>query len=157
MSLLWLAHTALEVAKSQADSHYPHETGGVLLGYWAGEDVVVTRFTMPGKAAIHCDRTFVPDYSFDEKVIANVYTLSGGQITYLGDWHTHPNATIQSLSPKDIATMRRIAAYRPARVPKPLMILFSGTPKDWSASAWMLAKRPFRFRRGVEPLTMQLY
>jgi integrative and conjugative element protein (TIGR02256 family) len=157
MSQLWLAHTALEVAKSEADSRYPYETGGVILGYWAGENVVVTRFTMPGKDAIHSKMSFVPDYLFDEKVLANVYTLTGGQITYLGDWHTHPNATTDTLSRKDIATLRRIAAYDAARAPKPLMVLLWGTPEDWGVTAWIPAKPRFAFRATVRRFEIQLF
>ncbi len=106
----------------------PYGTGGVVLGYWGNErEAVVTMVVGPGPNATHKKRSFVPDNEFHTEEIAKYYDLSDRIETYLGDWHTHPKASTY-LSWQDEVTLKRIAAFKPARLKKPCMMILGTCP-----------------------------
>lgn len=74
-------------------------------------------------------------------------------MTYLGDWHTHPNGS-PALSRKDLRTLRRIARHPAARISQPVMAVLAGGP-----AAWHLAVRQPRRPGGrrTEQLTVTAY
>ena len=113
---------------------HPKETGGVLMGYQAGGDIVVTTVIGPGPNAVHGGYSFVPDYEFQEIEIARVYKDSGRISVYLGDWHTHPDG-LDRLSEPDRRTLKAISNYRDARIEKPVMAVLWGTGA-WNIAAW---------------------
>ena len=125
MSRVWLSRNVRDQLVAEAEERAPLETGGVIMGYHAGDDVVITAMIGPGPGAHHERNTFVPDHEYQEVAIATVYQHSGRVWTYLGDWHSHPNGGSQ-LSTRDRQTMRRIARSRTARARTPLMLLLSG-------------------------------
>lgn len=132
-----LVHSVvIEVLTAEADAKEPRETGGVLLGYFQQQDnvPVILLATTPGPNAIHLPNYYKPDYEHDEVQIANVYEKSNRQITYMGDWHTHPLPRC-NMSYRDKKTLRRIAAFGPARVNEPIMLIhcFNG---GWTANVW---------------------
>jgi integrative and conjugative element protein (TIGR02256 family) len=141
----WISRSALEAMFSEADRAYPRETGGVLMGYWAVpySEVVITQAVGPGPNAYHKRFSFTPDHEFHDSQIAQIYKESGRMHAYLGDWHSHP-AAVAYLSKLDGQTLKRIAAYVPARAQVPLMaILGAGTP--WEIRIWRYL-RPELFR-----------
>lgn len=114
----------------------PEETGGILLGYWgpSREEVVVVEATAPGPHAITGKKAFTPDYEHDRELVAQRYRSSRGRITYLGDWHSHPDSeTAPSI--RDLRTLRRIADAEVARVEVPMMALVGGV-EAWGLSVW---------------------
>lgn len=137
----WVSRSAIEAMFREADRSYPCETGGVLMGYWAGcdTDVVVTQVVGPGPYAMHDETSFVPDEQFHEMEIARIYAESGRLHTYLGDWHSHP-ATAAYLSKLDRKTLKRIAAHTAARTLFPVMaVLGGGSP--WDIRIWRYVPR----------------
>lgn len=114
----------------------PAETGGVLLGYWIRPwaEVVITEVVGSGPQAIRGPRHFVPDHEYQESEIAKRYESSGRQLSYLGDWHSHP-AGGRTLSPADEQTLRTIMRAPAARCPVALMaLLVGGAP--WEFTVW---------------------
>jgi integrative and conjugative element protein (TIGR02256 family) len=130
----------VDLAKAAA----PDETGGVLVGYDAGNGLVVEAITGPGPNATHKPHAFEPDHEHQEKEIARIYACSGRRHTYLGDWHSHPGGGVD-LSSQDRRTLRAISRHKPARMPEPLMVIVSGID-DWTVAAWRC--RPPRLRAG---------
>jgi integrative and conjugative element protein (TIGR02256 family) len=125
---IWVKESAYRAILEEAIGKMPFETGGVLLGYWGNErEAVVTMVVGPGPHAVHKKRSFVPDNEFHLGEIAKQYDLSDRTETYLGDWHTHPKARAY-LSWQDEATLKRIAAFRPARLQKPCMMILGTCP-----------------------------
>jgi integrative and conjugative element protein (TIGR02256 family) len=119
----------------EADRISPQETGGVWMGYWGDNgDVVVTEIIGPGPTARHDADRFMPDHDFQEAEIARVYEDSGGMVTYLGDWHSHPDAAAY-LSRKDRSTLRRIADDPASQISRPLMAVLSGGD-PWELVVW---------------------
>mgnify|MGYP002029289813 CR=1 FL=1 len=125
--------------RALADSSFPQETGGLLMGYFddQSKDVVVTDIIGPGPKGSHKRMSFVPDYEFQEKEIARIYEETNRTSTYLGDWHTHPKGHA-SLSGQDLNTLCNIAFYPKARVPSPIMVLLAGNKAQWQVRFWQL-------------------
>lgn len=124
------------VAYAQAAA--PNETGGVLLGRHDPDTgaCVVVEAVGPGADANHQDTTFEPDQHHHETIIAQRYVESGGQTTYLGDWHSHPGGTTH-LSFRDRRVLHLVATYEEARCPTPVMAIVAGTPQEgWRVGLW---------------------
>lgn len=133
---LWLPEDLWRQIAREASDKYPLETGGVLLGYWNGEDVVLTQASGPGPRARHRRLRFKPDHEYQERWIAKRYRKSSGIDTYLGDWHTHPKANVAVPSFVDRATAKRVALSQTARAPSPLTMILAGNQTSWSERAW---------------------
>ena len=70
------------------------EAGGVLLGHYIqnSDDVVVDAVTepMPGDRRTRC--SFYRAKARHQAAMEAAWQASGGTCTYLGEWHTHPEA-----------------------------------------------------------------
>lgn len=134
MNTVWVKKSAYILLLEEALRGTPCETGGVLIGYWAGaSDVLVTDVVGPGPRAVHGPNSFVPDYDFHNAEVSRHYRKSGREETYLGDWHTHPQARAY-LSERDKKTLKGIAAFKEARLEKPLMMILGTRP--FGLCAW---------------------
>jgi integrative and conjugative element protein (TIGR02256 family) len=128
--------------KREAQRMFPKETGGVLMGYQAASEMVVTSVIGPGPNAVHGGYAFVPDYNYQEEEIARVYEESGRNAVYLGDWHTHPDG-LDRLSEADRRTLKIISDHKQARINRPVMVILWGRG-EWSFAAWRgWRSRPF--------------
>lgn len=117
----WVSERAQATLAKEALQWYPLETGGLLIGYTDPASApVVTDVIGPGPAAVHAREGFVPDYGDQEKRLAELYHGSARTLTYLGDWHTHPNGA-GAPSHRDRRVLRRIARAKSARLQRPLM------------------------------------
>jgi integrative and conjugative element protein (TIGR02256 family) len=105
----------------------PKETGGILMGFKNSGGIFITNVFGPGPKAVHEHFSYTPDYDHDEKVIAETFIGSGGKITYLGDWHTHP-LNPSYMSGRDKETLKRISQYKPARLLEPVMLILGTQP-----------------------------
>ncbi len=72
--------------------------------------------------------------------IATIYRESGNVVTYLGDWHSHPQGS-RTPSRLDRRTARRIARFTAARVPHPLILIVSGGRDTWALHAYRYERR----------------
>jgi integrative and conjugative element protein (TIGR02256 family) len=122
----------------EADMKEPLETGGILAGYWASaHEVVISAASGPGPNSLHLGHRFKPDPGYQEAWISNRYAQTKGAETYLGDWHTHPRATVAIPSWTDRLTARRIANAPEARAPHPVILILTGTGASWKPSVWV--------------------
>jgi integrative and conjugative element protein (TIGR02256 family) len=144
--VVWIPRTVWHLCRDEASTAFPLETGGTFMG-WRMDDLalVVTAVIGPGPNAEHGKHHFQPDQEWQLKRIAEHYEDTGRRETYLGDWHSHPNASLGILSRSDRRVLRRVAAAPSARCPRPLMLLLAGGPGDWSVATWIarLHRRPF--------------
>jgi len=113
---------------SDGNKWLPKETGGILMGYQVADEYVITDIVGPGENAIHGCSNFGPDQAFHKAEIARIYKESEQKVTYLGDWHTHPNS-YPYLSSTDRSTAQKISKFKKARLPNPLMLV-AAPPKD---------------------------
>src|ERR1700730_13029247 len=93
----------------------PLETGGCLVGYYAGRsnDAVVTHVLGPGPNARRSKNQFIPDRVFDDETLARLWDESSHTVRYIGDWHSHPEGTA-NLSRADRASMKHALRSRDA-------------------------------------------
>lgn len=139
---IWINNSVTNYVFSDGNNWLPKETGGVLMGYRASElEFVITDIIGPGPKAIHESSTFSPDQQYHENEIKRKYEESEHSITYLGDWHTHPNA-YPYLSNQDKSTIKKIAAYDNARLTNPIMLI--AAPPKLELKIWVYEKCHFR-------------
>ncbi len=117
----WISERARFSLLSKALEWHPLETGGLLVGYTDPHGALVVADVIgPGQAAAHKSHGFVPDHGHQQARLAELYHRSGRTLTYLGDWHTHPNGN-RYPSPRDKRVLRRIARTKSARLGQPIM------------------------------------
>jgi len=126
---LWL-HSAVKRHFLELPSG-PCEVGGWLLGYWTadGRDVFVTHATPPGP------RGFPWGVRISgvghRKRFDLAWTASGGEITFLGDWHTHPGGRAEPSS-RDEEAMAKLATEAAYGTPQPLIAIIETPRWRWS-------------------------
>lgn len=135
--VLWMSKSVLKTCLDEADREYPMESGGTFMGWWADEEtVVISTVIGPGPKAVRGPFSFQPDQNWQLEKIAEHYAASGRKETYLGDWHSHPNAVDGQLSWRDRTVLRRIIQSASARCPAPIMLIVWGNPERHNISAW---------------------
>ncbi|WP_442881348.1 Mov34/MPN/PAD-1 family protein [Brevundimonas sp.] len=137
---LWIAKHVIAAIQRESEQIYPLETGGMLLGWRDGNSKIVTGFIGPGPSALHGRYMFLPDHRWQVEHLRHAFLASGGDLDYLGDWHTHPDG-VAKMSDQDSQTLRKICR----RVPHATMLIRAGHPSSWSMNAWIGERqRPFR-------------
>lgn len=148
---VWIADTAAAAMRREAERAHPNETGGMLLG-WSNPDenlVAVATVVGPGPTATHLPTRFVPDGTWQQTHLEHVYSATGGQVTFVGDWHSHPSGGF-GMSRQDRQTMRQTARTPEARIRHPLMGLLARTPDgDYRLGVWRWrrSRMPFAYGR----------
>ncbi|HYQ56887.1 MAG TPA: Mov34/MPN/PAD-1 family protein [Draconibacterium sp.] len=99
---------ALDLFKSEILEYGRIETGGALVGYTSGNTIYVEKASNGGKNAIHEPLYFKADPNYIDMFIDMEIANSQGQLRYLGEWHTHPEA-IPAPSIKDLQSLDEIA------------------------------------------------
>lgn len=145
LTSLVLPNRLVRQCVDEANAHYPLETGGAFMGYWAQGTVVVTGMIGPGPNARRTRYTFETDQEWQNAQIAKHYARSSRRETYIGDWHTHPNARTGRLSPLDRNVLRAIIECPEARAPFPLMGIMYGRPSTWKFCIWKGELKPRLF------------
>lgn len=121
----------------EAERHRPDETGGILLGHRNGLDIVVRDVVGAGPAAVRTATGMRPDHEYQVGAIREAFATSDGAVTYLGDWHSHPDGNT-ALSDRDRRTLRNIAREQDAFCQEPaLLILASDEEGAWLPGAWI--------------------
>ena len=153
---VWLSRRALRAMRDEGTTSYPLESGGNLLGWRAGSDRIVIDILGPGPEALYGHYRFLPDHAWQVAQICRVFKESGGDIDYLGDWHSHPNGII-AMSSEDHKTLRRISR----RVHEPLMLILGGdfNRENWMIGCWKghLHRKWIRRRFGAVNQTTRIF
>lgn len=137
---IWLGRATAEMMIAQANTFFPLETGGVLLGWRHGEDRVIVDVVGAGPKSLHGRHAFIPDHAWQVAQIDEAFRKTAGDLDYLGDWHSHPGG-FAVMSPEDRSTLKRISR----RVPHPIMVIAAGKDVNWTFAGWMQVRpRPLR-------------
>ena len=70
------------------------EAGGILLGAYRGQDLEVTSLTRPGPADEQRLYSFTRADPLHEAANLRAWKGSGGTVSYVGEWHTHPSGSV---------------------------------------------------------------
>ena len=65
-----LPPTVMSFMIEEANHHDPHETGGVLMGYWQDGSPCIVSAVGPGPKAVHSQYGFRPDQQYHESEMA---------------------------------------------------------------------------------------
>lgn len=97
----------------------PWEVGGWLLGYWTADErsVFVTHATPPARRGTPFG-VWISGKGHRER-FDRAWAASGGHVTFLGDWHTHPGCAATP-SPRDLVALRQLAHEPDFGTPRPL-------------------------------------
>jgi len=132
---IWISKKIYQTLLYEAGEFVNFETGGVFMGYYAkNKDVVVTYLIDAGPNTIHKKSRFTPDQNYQLERIASIYKETNGAITYLGDWHTHPNGKAE-LSLLDKRTLTKIAYTPESKNQTPIMMILGKYPEKWTLKA----------------------
>lgn len=143
---VYLPSHILDACREEAERYYPVESGGTFMGYTHDDYAVVEALIPAGPRAKRGRYGFAPDQAWQLAEIARCYEQFGRKTTYLGDWHSHPNARSGDLSGKDKSVLKRVIETPHARCSRPLMAILWGTPaSSWSLSAWSASLLPRKY------------
>lgn len=130
---VWMTTPVMHRLMELGSAYAPLETGGVLLGWRDGDNRIVVDLIGAGPRALHGQHTFLPDHPWQMSQIREAFERSGGDLDYLGDWHTHPGGVAEMSAP-DRSTLRRIGR----RVPCAIMVIAAGGQNSgWDLRCWM--------------------
>lgn len=104
----------------------PNETGGVLIGYFdVPRTCVYVVDALPAPAdSIEHRQTFIRGYAGLREKLATINSRSGGQVAYVGEWHSHPDGAGVGISPDDDVLLEDIAQeVRADGLPGVMMII----------------------------------
>jgi integrative and conjugative element protein (TIGR02256 family) len=143
---VWLPAEILATLTAQANEHRPHETGGMLIGWRIGEDIVVAGTIDGGPRARRERDSFEADGEWQERQLAAIYRESARTLTYLGDWHSHPRGRGRP-SAQDRETAALVADAAEARAPEPLTMILARRAGRWRPRCYVYARRRMRRAR----------
>jgi len=109
---------------------FDNEVGGAILGrlYPQNNTIEITHF-FKGRLLESCEYGLELDTEYLQKNIERIWEESNGQVTYLGDWHTHPQ-WIAKPSWVDYKTF--FVNYYQSKVQQNLLLyLILGRKKNW--------------------------
>jgi integrative and conjugative element protein (TIGR02256 family) len=81
------------------------EAGGILLGAYRGMDMEVTGRTDPGPEDERRLFSFTRADPYHDAANRQAWNASGGTVSYIGEWHTHPYGGVKPSS-TDTTTWR---------------------------------------------------
>ena len=121
----YLIKNMYEVAKP----HLPFEFGGILTGVKGKDQDLIIDFEVPTKyQQTNTGFTRHPDNL--NEYLKDIYIQSNARIEYIGEWHTHPNAT-PDFSFKDFKSIDEIAKDRNSKTFSPLLIILGMNKKSF--------------------------
>jgi len=119
-----VAHNGILMVMSEAtiktfnryvqDELHKTEAGGILLGMRRGDHFEIISATEPTKYDIRARTHWQRSRKVHSTVAKQAWQQSNGQITYIGEWHTHPE-NIPSPSFLDINEWHKLSAGCPYR------------------------------------------
>lgn len=118
--MLHISDDVLDVFHKHRYTRYSSfESGGILLGKVYSDSIMVEKVTTPGKGDKWGALFFHRDRSRAQKIVDQAFAESGGEQTYLGEWHSHSEKK-PSPSFKDRYEIER--AFRMSRLNVEFMI-----------------------------------
>jgi len=138
----WIKSSVANLLVEMGNECAPKETGGLLFGYIGDNgDPVITEASIAGPNAVGEPRGFTPDYEHDAEKVNEIYRMSDGMISYLGDWHSHPAGGVRT-SRRDYKTLLNMErAHRPFGH-SPIMLILGHTVRGkWECAVHQLEER----------------
>lgn len=78
------------VRRTAEDAQFRHEVGGILLGSIRGDHLHIVQATPPQAEDRFSFTRFWRSASGHQQIATRAWKASGETVTYLGEWHSHP-------------------------------------------------------------------
>jgi integrative and conjugative element protein (TIGR02256 family) len=134
--LVWIPAALLEMLADEARLSRPLETGGMLVGWRVGSEIVVTGMIPGGPNARHARDAFHPDGTWQQQRLEEIYRGSTRTVTFLGDWHSHPRGR-PSPSQRDRETAAAVSGCREARTQQPITLIVGRRAGKWRSRCFV--------------------
>jgi integrative and conjugative element protein (TIGR02256 family) len=122
--------------RAELSNFYPLESGGIFFGSVSEHgNRIIEGIIGPGPGATRTRYALEVDHEWQNERLASIFRSSNGQLSYLGDWHSHPQASIGDLSRTDMRVLKKLAACE-TLTPEPVMAIFFGGPEEWEVAFW---------------------
>lgn len=116
---IFTSRAAFALASRHAREAAPHETGGILIGWHEGTNIVVDHFLLvPDLAATNGDY-WRRHGQASNSLIEFLDGANDSRLGYVGEWHSHPRPSAASAT--DICSITAIV--KEARSPVALIVL----------------------------------
>lgn len=125
-----------EIIRQESQVKFPRETGGILVGRFEEDNIVVVHVIGPGPRATHGLSTFVRDGEYAQQELDAFVGTTEGRNDYVGEWHSHPMPV--GPSSRDKESMRWISKQSVYNCTQPALILCQRTAlHDWSLHGYL--------------------
>lgn len=123
---VWIVPAIQEVLQGFRQTGFmSKEAGGILLGYRRGPHIEAVECSLPMPADVRRRHSFERKDCGHQALSDARWQDSGGTITYIGEWHTHPSKT-PTPSPIDRFEWGKLRNFHT----EPLVFLIVGT-EQW--------------------------
>lgn len=102
------------------------ESAGVLLGYRRGDHIHIVQATLPAADDVRSRFSFTRRDKSHQQIATREWQRSGRTKDYVGEWHTHPEAT-PAPSSIDVSEWKSLCRNNK----QPLIFVILGTAHDW--------------------------
>lgn len=100
-------------------------------------EFVVEHMIGPGANADHRRASFAPDADWQWAEMRRLHEAHGGDLAFLGDWHTHPRSSSGALSRMDLRAVGEILHDPQTRARSIISVVFAGGRIVWVPRAWV--------------------
>lgn len=143
-----ISDEAFNLIVSESAHRFPNETGGILVGKVEDSLVTIEHAIGPGSTAHHAPAQFRRDGDFSQQILDSLVHVSGGEVDYVGEWHSH--AFKSRPSHVDIESMKWIAANKKYAVKEPVMLLCIGTGLNcWQLSCYAFVENRLKLLKST--------
>lgn len=140
VKLMHLSCAALDALQRESEGKHPNETGGILVGRFQPDGVLVEYIVGPGPEAMHTRSGFRRDGVYAQRELDRVYGQLAGTVDYVGEWHSHPFPV--GPSPRDARSMRWVADNPRYAPENPVLIIMQRIePHVWRAAGFQWRRR----------------
>lgn len=132
MKIIWDEQLQAKVRELRTQK-MPKETGGILLGYFdlvLGQIHIVDAAPAPPDS-IEESSGFTRGIVGVEEMIIDVKKRTGGIVSYVGEWHSHPPRVAANASGEDIVLLTHLARELHADGLPAVMLIVGGNACEW--------------------------
>ncbi|MBD3216411.1 MAG: hypothetical protein GF311_27610 [Candidatus Lokiarchaeota archaeon] len=143
ISYYQIDENALSLIQSECDSAFPNETGGILIGRFDSNSILIQYATDSGPMAKRSPGGFRRDGDYSQAILDRIFQESLGEFDYIGEWHSHP--AMVGPSSRDRKAMRWIARNRKYDMSFPVLGISAWNPgTGWKLFLYQFAGRRLR-------------
>lgn len=123
--------------KVKIAKHYPLECGGIFVGCITEDGAAcIEQMMMPKK--FNSNRIwFLRVADFLNKCLLQIFKNNNGEVIYLGEWHSHPNAP-PIPSKIDFQSMLRISVNSNIRIETPILLIVGYNGREYNECFYLL-------------------